>query len=526
MSTSILSFAQTPIGRLPTPVSYKGKIKPVLLKETRIATQQAYSLDIKSIKRTNIRTDLPITDVEEPVSKEALAKLQKLENIKAVILSKKMKQKANPKFVYKGDGSDKGGDAVTKQVTRESSGCPPDNTVAVSQRGFVVAADNRELGFYDNDGNELASFNYTDFYEPVRAGLGEDVCDPKVIYDYESDRFVFFTQAFSDNTSKSECLLAFSKSQDPRDGWFVYVFHQFRDKEKNWFDYPGLAYNEKEVFLCGNLFGPGDADNVIFQFDKSDGYAGQNMNGLMWLDVKQANGDDASTILPLQTIPNFFYEKDMLFVSITSGGGSNCYYYRINNRINNNPQMSKHEINIPDYELPTKVSQKETSDKLDGGRVKVRGGLFVDNMIYFAFCKPDAGGFDGIALTRIRISDFAIKTKYFNDNQNSEYNYPNLAHRGTSPTDHRLLLVYQRSGINHWPQVRYRKIKSNMSADGSSVTIQSSENFREECDDDRGARWGDYIGIQRQGKSNNYWVMGHTGNSSNKWRSHLIKIGL
>jgi hypothetical protein len=249
------------------------------------------------------------------------------------------------------------------------------------------------------------------------------------------------------------------------------------------------------------------------------------MNGLMWIDVKQANGADASTIFPLQTIPNFFYERDMLFVSITSGGGTHCYYYRINNRINRNPQMSKYEIDIPNYDPPTKVPQKETTDRLDGGFVKVRGGLFVDNRIYFVFCKPDKDGFNGIALTRIRISDFAVKTKFFHDNQNSEYAYPNIVHRGDGPDDHRLLLVYQRSGINHWPQVRYRKIKASMKADGNSVTLQSSESFRKECGD-RGARWGDYIGIQRQGSSDNYWIMGHTGNSNNMWRSHLIKLGL
>jgi len=497
---------------------YRGKIKPVLISDsTRIKVSEMKPVFPKQISPKFRYQEKDHEEDDEKLPADIQQKLDEMQKRKALINKKKKKLKNQEK--------EEGESHSNYLIQDQNAGCPPDNTVAVSRNGFIVAADNSQIGFYSIEGNELNEFSYPDFLNPVRAGLGDETADPKVIYDFESNRFVFFVQIFTSDPDKSECVLAFSMDEDPRNGWFVYVFHHFRDKKRRSFDYPGLSYNEKEVFLTGNLIKE-NSGNVIFQFDKSDGYNGRSMNGLMWLDIKQAEDDrTASTLFPMLTIPNRFFVRDMLFTSIQSGGGSHAYYYRINNRINNNPELKKYRINIPDYLPPTNVDQSNTTDQLNAGFVKIRGGLFLDDFMYFVFTKPDNDGFNGIALTRIKVTNFDVKTKFFHDNQNSEYTYPNISHRGRNKESHQLLLVYQRSGINHLPQIRVRKIKSNMSADGGSTTLQSSENSRRECGT-RGARWGDYIGIQRELGKNTFWIAGHTASANRRWRSHLIKLNL
>jgi hypothetical protein len=511
------SIAQQKEGRLPLPTNYRGTTKPSLITDTT-AVNIKFNKQVfpKQITPKVKYVEKDHEELEEPIPKDVLDRINLLEKKKASILKLKRERR------IKNNESNQSETNTSYLINEGSAGCPPDNSVAISRNGFIVSADNSQIGFYKEDGSTLNEFSYPDFL-----GISDETADPKVVYDYEADRFVFFIQLNSRDNAKSECLLAFSQEEDPTAGWNIYIFHHFRDKDPCWFDYPGLAYNEEEVFLTGNLFN-GKNENVIFQFDKDDGYRGRDMNGLMWLNIKQPGNDRmASTIFPLQTIPAWFYERDMLFASIQSGGGGNCYYYRINNRINRSPELRKYEIDIPDYEPPTKVNQKDTDVQLNAGFVKIRGGLFVDNRIYFVFTKPDKDGFNGIAFTRIKIEDFAVKTKFFHDNQNSEYTYPNLAHIGRNKDSHQMLLVYQRSGIDHQPQIRMRKIRSNMSADGNSTTLQSSESFRKECGSgDRGTRWGDYIGIQRKGTANRCWVAGHTANKNNVWRSHLIKVEL
>jgi hypothetical protein len=515
------THAQQESGRLPIPAKYTGNIKPVLIKDTtRVVISFGKEVFPKLIVPRIKYVEKDHEELEDTIPNEVLEKIKNLEKKKALIEKRKMLQRRN-----RVPSEDRGEANTSFPLNEGSAGCPPDNTVGVSRSGYIVAADNSQIGFYKEDGTVVGVFSYPDFFNPVRTGLGDNTSDPKVLYDYEANRFVFFIQINSEDSDNSECILAFSKSEDPMEGWNVYIFHHFRDKKPRWFDYPGLAYNETEVFLTGNLLGE-NKGNVIFQLDKNDGYNGREMNGLMWLDILQPGSNDrkATTIFPMQTIPTWFYEKDMLFTSITFSGSSSFYYYRINNRIDNSPELSKYELSISEYNWPANMSQKDTDIKLSGGFIKIRGGFFVDNLLYFVFAKPDEDGFNGIALVRLKIKNFEVKTKFFHDNQNSEYCYPNIAHSGDSKDSHKALLVYLRSGINHFPEVRIRKIKSNMSADGNSTTIQSSDSFCSHCKSDNKVRWGDYIGVQRKGTSNRFWIAGQTANNSNMWRSNLTKI--
>lgn len=518
-------FGQEAPGAEKPPIPYLGKEKPVYITDTtRILIRKPYALDPRKIKKEKPYVERD-HEAREKVPDSILQILKKVEDRKFMLEEQRLK---NPdrKVTRENEGEKP---QASFDINPDRAGSPPDNTIAVSRQGFVVAADNSQIGFYKTDGTTLDEFSYPDFLNSVMDELGDDTSDPKVIYDWESDQFIFFIQAFSGDANDSECVLAFSNSQDPMEGWNIYVFHDFRRDEDLWFDYPGLASNEEEVFLTGNLFDSGDdfGGNVVFQLDKDDGFAGRDMDALMWRDVTPDwSFNPAGSILPLASRAGFFLTQGIYMVSVNSFGGSEAFVYHIDDDINHSPEMKKFNVDITDYETPTKVSQKDTKEKLDGGDCRVKGGFYMNGRLYFVFARRDADGFNGIACHRIRISNHDVTNKFFHDNQVTEYCYPNIVHRGRSKTDKRTLLVYLRSGPERFPQIRMRKLKSSMSAASASRTIETSDSFRNQANTST-ARWGDYIGIQRRSPSSSkFWIAGHTANVNNRWSTQIIEMDM
>lgn len=65
---------------------------------------------------------------------------------------------------------------------------PPDNTIAISNGGYIVSANNDGIEVNNESGNRL----YFDFWEDFvnDPALNSSLYDPKVIYDSQADRFV------------------------------------------------------------------------------------------------------------------------------------------------------------------------------------------------------------------------------------------------------------------------------------------------------------------------------------------------
>lgn len=105
--------------------------------------------------------------------------------------------------------------------------------------------------------NSLMGF----FGTPAGTLAGDFGFDPKVIYDQYSDRFVvvilqLWDPAAGDPAEASRILIAVSMTSDPNLGWYTYAI----DSKINiagldhWADYPGLAIDDKAVYITNNMF--------------------------------------------------------------------------------------------------------------------------------------------------------------------------------------------------------------------------------------------------------------------------------
>lgn len=510
------------------------KSKPEIISNKKeVVLTQIYQLDPSKLQ-LKIK---PIEDqnYEEQVLNDSITLLQYLKDLE------KIKYESRRSSIQKPQNSTETL-SKTSVVMDTIDSAPPDNTMAISDKGFIVAADNSQIGFYTQDGSVVNELSYGNFFNFLTEEEIKNTADPRVIFDSDNERFIFFLQT-GGNSLVSQCLLAFSESEDPNLGWHAYKFNDFQDGDEVWFDYPSLSVNGNEVFLSGNLFTNDDnfKGNVFFQFNKEDGYAGDNMHGKRWRDIVPSwNFEPAPSLYAVPCGHAGQYGPGTYIINTQSSGGSNVFLYDLTDNLDDNPELKKYTIDIGDYEKSGSAAQKGTSIRLDAGDCRVTGGFYMQGNIFFVFSKDNGKHFSGVSFVRINLSELTVKCKFFHDKQNSDYCYPSIAHRGENINDMRTVIVYLRSGSNDFPSFRQRLFKENMHSSGNSTTIRLGANFVDYGGSLSPAttivvfgavtqipqkeRWGDYITAQRRYANNEVWVAGHTGSAINKWRSHLIKL--
>lgn len=515
---TILNGQNDQFERKPTSIGNKAKYE-IVGKKTPIRTHEYKLISPRKIKKSGRLSNQKMN--EETFFTDSL------KDVLMVKLKRKIELENGPK--PKSNESD--AQNIQPKASYEiniGAGSPPDNTLAVSENGFIVAADNNQIGFYDESGNTLDEFSYPDFLSEFDAGIGANTSDPKVVYDPEDDRFIFFIQSGS-QSNVSFIILGFSSSDDPRDDWHFHSFTDHRDGER-WFDYPSLAVNNTEVFVSGNLFDDeGDFQgNCIYQFGKDDGYAGSEVTvGLFWQDITPDwHIFPIGGLYAVPSATSTHYGPGIYLISTKSKGGGDVYLFEITDRHDSEPELRKYSINIDDYEVAPSAAQNGTAERLDAGDCRIKGAFYLRGRITFVFAKDDGHSFSGIAVTRIRIRDFFLIQKFFHNEQNGDYCYPSIAHRSQSRNNFKTLMVFLKSSNDVFPQVRMQTMRGRtLSRIGHSTRIQSGESFRD--DGERGvARWGDYISVQRKYGTRTAWALAHTADENNLWRSHLIKIDL
>jgi hypothetical protein len=467
----------------------------------------------KNIVRTN-KLSRQTEKEEKQFSEKFLRKMKKKENLKRQIVQQRPSTSSKE--------GDEGAEARASFDIGGDAGDPPDNAVAVSENGFIVSADNGKINFFKTDGTQLDSLTYPDFLSALSTA-DEDTGDPKVIYDTEDARFIFCIQ-FADRT---KVALAFSTAEDPREDWNLYLRETRPDNDGLHFDYPSLSVNYHEVFLSGNIFDDNSrVGNMIMAIDKDDGYAGRGLTWQRWDDLTPDwSWESVGQMFGVRAARASYYGPGHYFVSTKYSGGHELYLFHITDHLFNDPVLKKYTIDIGPYDPPANAFQPDTDERLDIADCRITGAYYQNRKIYFVFTKDDGHAFGGIAFYRLRLSSLNYKRWFFHDDQNSDYTYANLANRGEYEDYSRAVIVYLRSGKHTFPQIRMRLFNASMEPVRRSSTIKRGEHFREN-NKSAPARWGDYIGIQREFGTQRAWVTGHIANASHEWRSRLISIDL
>ena len=447
-------------------------------------------------------------------------KNEEVERLKAERLKIKM---AMPQ--EKSASSENSGNATIPQIGASFGGnlangsSPLDNCIAVSNGGIIVSVSNTTIFYTDANGTNL-------YYNDLLTFMGDSqitgVCDPVVIYDAGADRFVFFCQVSPLNSATSKLLIFFSKTNDPRNGWWYYKVSGNPLNTGCAFDYPKLAYSNNEIYITGNLFRDSDghfSQAVIYQFTKGPAYNGGNLNYTVWYNIEGS----PFTICPLSLGQQGSYGPGCYLVATSSSDASTFNFYDLTNDLATGlAQLNHYTINTTAYQVAPDAAQPNTTVLLNTNDARTLGGFYLNKVAHFVFNSLSPSNACGINYNRLDLNSSTNTSVVFYSNA-ADYVYPSVASSGVSATDQSVLIGFQKVSSSVYPSVRVVECDNTMNW-SASVEVRAGDNYVYYTGSPE--RMGDYSGIYKKYNETRptCWMSGAFGGSDNKWSTWIAQV--
>jgi hypothetical protein len=396
---------------------------------------------------------------------------------------------------------------------------PLDNTIAVSNSGYIVTACNSKIAFFTLSGTQLYNNTFAAFLPFTIAGAATN---PVVLYDDRADRFILVAQETMSATSRA--FICFSKTNNPTGGWWCYSVPGDPTATGLGFDFPRIAVNDSELFITSNLYNsPGTASvyfdrAMIFQMDKLAGYSGTSLSYVYYNYI----AGSPFSLLPLSNGQAGGITTGMHLVSTVNTGANFVNYYHITGSFSGTPTMSYSVVSTPTYSLPVDAPQAGTSTLLEAGDCRVLSGFYLNGYAHYAFNCEASSGYTGISYHRLNTTTSTDSSSLLGVSGN-HYAYPAIASYATSPTDASVMIGFQKTGASMLPEIDVVNCDSAWGWSGTTV-VKASQAYVTGATGTVG--WGDYMGMARNHTSAapSVWMAGMFGNTSHNWDGWVAEI--
>jgi hypothetical protein len=387
---------------------------------------------------------------------------------------------------------------------------PADNSMGISDGGYIVNADNLCVDFY-RDG-------------PIEG----KTTDPRVIYDRYANRFIVIDLLYDRDTT-NYMLISFSRDENPLNGWNHYRVRTDSLDEGQWMDFPSIGMNKGELFVSGHMASdtPGLGEirgNKLFQIQKQEGYAGASLKMKVWYDVLDAEGDYVHTLVPLsEAMMKDSYDKGIYLVStkdLDPGQSSDkLFWYHINDNFDApglamTPHMTS---SLVPYMDPQFGAQLGSNDLIDLTSSKVHSGFFLDSVLNFVYCK-EFNNYSVIVLNRLDIrTGSVLRYPWGNSTGQMEYSFPSIAFSGVDSSDaDNITLGFLRTGVGIFPEIAAVHFDDGVFWNVSTV-VKPGEGWVDYFPGNDPERIGDYTSMQRRYNSNppRCWLSADYPNGAN-----------
>lgn len=410
-------------------------------------------------------------------------------------------------------------------------GRPLDNHLAMSGNN-VVSCINDFISIQTKEGGFIKNFALSTFANGL--GVSDGLFDPRLIYDPQMDRFVaIFLAGFS--SDETNIVVSFSATSDPNGEWHGYVLPGNPNNDNTWTDYPMVTVTDTDIVLTINLLRDGETwqlgfeKTLIWQMDKSKGYAGEDLdNTVLWQDVNFGNGSirnlcpvgHATESLPDKTYfvsdRNFDIENDTFFLVELTGG------------VNDPDAELLVDFVVSDvtYGVPPNAMQEE--HELQTNDARVLEAFIIEDEIQFVGntrnpTNNQCGIFHGV-LTDLNGTP-SIHLEHI-IGEDYEIGYPGITWMGDATGDRDCIITFDHTGVNKYagvsamyyhPEDGYSDIVT--AVDGNAPITMNQNGTLE--------RWGDYMGTQRDfANPDEMWVSGFyslANGRNHPWIAHLAK---
>ena len=506
----------------------KVQIDPVMAKKCQVKLNPLKSTlqTITEVRSSSLLTNLP----EWNPNLVGFAKIHELPaDVEREIADKTQKKIENRKGFYPGEAP---GSVLTNPTLGTNFAAnvfagltPPDNSMAISNGGYVVSAVNATLEYYDMSGNQLYSSSFTNFFnDPELTGL---LYDPVVLYDSGSDRF-FMVILSTTASATSKVVCCFSKSGNPSDGWWYYKLTGNPLTNGCWFDYPKIGVSNNEVYVTGNLFLDNEtySQSVIYQITKTDGYNGNSLNWQYWYNI---------TNTPFTLVPASFgqqgnYGPGIYLVSThPDATAAKIYFYDLTNDIGGSPAINAYMVDAT-FSLAGNALQSGSTVVLNTDDTRIFSAFYLTGVVHFVFHSERTTNFNGVNYNRLTVTPLSLWNSNFGAD-GYDYCYPAVASFGTDASDKSVIISFSRSGSAIFPESRvvYFDDAGNNS---NSTLLKAGETFVDVYQSSGVTRWGDYSGVARKQNSSapEVWLSGSYGaaqagqNALNTWVGQITGV--
>ncbi|HIA37766.1 MAG TPA: T9SS type A sorting domain-containing protein [Flavobacteriales bacterium] len=384
-------------------------------------------------------------------------------------------------------------------------GYPPDNSLAISNGGYIVSVVNSNIEYYNTSGTLLYTASFYDFFNDV--SLTATLYDPVVLYDSGADKF-FMVVLHGSSSTTSKVVLCFSKTNNPSDGWWFYQLTGNPLNDNCWFDYPKIGVSNNEVYVTGNLFKNSSntaEQSVVYQIQKASGYSGGSLIWQFWHSISE----NPFALVPASYGQQGNYGPGIYLIStFENGAADKLFLYDLNDDMSGSPAMDAYSINA-DFSLGGNAFQAGSSVELNVGDNRGLSAFYLNGILHFVFHSEYMNNYNGINYNRINVSALTNNSKLFGLD-GYDYVYPNLASFSSSISDQSVMIGFLRSNASIYPEFRVVSCDDNMNWSTSTsvkagITYADNGNVSE-------TRWGDYTGISRKHNSSiEVWVGGQYG---------------
>ncbi len=409
-------------------------------------------------------------------------------------------------------------------ATAVGSGYPPDNTMAISNGGYIVVAVNSSIAIYNTSGTQLGVWSLYSFFNGSGAGVVNDFFDPNVLYDSGSDRF-FFSCCVGRTSSNSKVLCAFSKSNNPLNGWNNYYLTGNPLNNSKWLDFPRIAYSTNEVYVTGNLFSNGSSpvfnQAVLYQIPKQNGYNGSSLSWQYWYGI---SGSPFS-LMPVSYGASGSYGPGVYLAASNSSSGSSIKFYDLTKDMSaSDEELLYYSVTTPSYTVGANAIQKGTSEKLKPGDCRMQNGFYYNGLMHYVFGAAANGTYNGVKYHRVNVSTHATTLTKSIYSSGYDLCYPSVAWAGTSTTDKGVLISFQHASSTTYPGVGAFNVDD--AGVVSTWTTCASGTGYVNITSGSVSRWGDYTLLQKKQNSSprRYWGSASFGNTSNEYTAKVYQL--
>ena len=418
------------------------------------------------------------------------------------------------------------GDSVRQWTALSNTGWIPPDTIHAVGPNHIVEAVNSGFAIYTKQGAELQGYTTFDsFFTNKPPGWQGFMFDPRVIYDWDHDKFVMLILGLDSVNQKSYFWIAISQTSNPTAGWWSWRFESTDTSGTStaWLDYVGLGADRWGVYVTGNFFyfSGGFRGSNLWSINP-DIFNGGATNGWQFIDLEWPSGSSAFSLQP--ALPHSInIDAQTFFVNTFSGSGNKVLLWKLSGDRTSSPTLTRAEIITPAYNaIGGNVDQPGSPVDIDGGDARVMNTVYADKRVFYTLTTDvlDDGSSAGWLTVKLNTDTNSREWDHtLSGGTGVYYFYPAVTLEGSSPSDN--LAVF-----GSWTQpstTQYAsgvfKIYTNQPTDtgGPLVNMVSGLAAYVSLDGAGRNRWGDYSGAGYDWECRHAWGAVESAGMNNTW---------